>query len=571
MKKFLSFYLGRIALFLVLAISGHSATITWTNTEAGNWSVAANWSPNQVPGAADTAVIPIAGSNGVVVDMTVTLQNLILTGGNLNTGGYSYDVLTVSGQINWTNGVVDCVITNNGVMTLAGTNGVDYILAQPLYNAGTFNLVSGNLLVNSCGYDYGGLFNLAGSLLDIQHDAALDISSNQFGLCNSPLSNAGTIRKSGGTGTSYIYLELANSGTVDAQMGAISFNGGGDLNGTLQSEGSGELVLATNIYNTTLALDGNLNSTNVVLDGAELVGSGAINGMLTWIAGGLLQGDGALTVGTNGVLLLAGINGVDYSLSSELYNNGTIKLVSGNLLINYCGSGFGELINNPSGLVDIESDVSIDSPCDGQLINLGIVRKSGGTGTSDISAYFNNQSGILDAASGLIGLTNNYDIGGGTLSFDLNGVTSYGRIYLAGNPTLSGTLSVNLNNGYTPTNGSVFSLLSYGSENGAFSSLALPSWVTWETNYGPAAFTLSVLNNQPIINGRASYMPGQFSFQFAGNSNASYSVLATTNLMLPLADWTVLGPAMLISNNLFQYLDAQTTNYPQQFYRLRSP
>jgi hypothetical protein len=27
----------------------HCATITWINTSGGKWSVAANWSPNQVP------------------------------------------------------------------------------------------------------------------------------------------------------------------------------------------------------------------------------------------------------------------------------------------------------------------------------------------------------------------------------------------------------------------------------------------------------------------------------------------------------------------------------------------
>lgn len=33
-----------------------AATINWTNTAAGNWSVAANWSPNQVPASSDNAV-----------------------------------------------------------------------------------------------------------------------------------------------------------------------------------------------------------------------------------------------------------------------------------------------------------------------------------------------------------------------------------------------------------------------------------------------------------------------------------------------------------------------------------
>ena len=288
--------------------------------------------------------------------------------------------------------------------------------------------------------------------------------------------------------------------------------------------------------------------------------------------GTLANGNVALTVGTNGVLVLAGTNGVDYALSSTLYNQGTIKLVSGNLLISACGSSAGELINDPSGLVDFQNDVSIDSSC-GQFINQGTARKSGGTGTSDIGAYFSNGSGTLDAQTGTIGLTNSYYLVGGTLKFGISGLTSYGQIYLSGISTLSGGLSINLNGGYTPTNNDAFPLLTYGSEAGAFTSTTLPQWINWQTNYSSTTFTLTVsnLDGQPVLAGAAVPAPGQFSFQFAGNPNGNYSVLATTNLILPLADWTTLGAATLVSNNLFQYMDQHATNYPQRFYKLRSP
>ena len=50
-------------------ISAQGATVTWTNTAGGNWGVAANWSPNQVPGAADTGLITTPGT------YTVTLSD----------------------------------------------------------------------------------------------------------------------------------------------------------------------------------------------------------------------------------------------------------------------------------------------------------------------------------------------------------------------------------------------------------------------------------------------------------------------------------------------------------------
>jgi hypothetical protein len=43
-------------------ISAEGATITWTNASGGNWNLAANWSPNGVPGASDTANITTAGT-----------------------------------------------------------------------------------------------------------------------------------------------------------------------------------------------------------------------------------------------------------------------------------------------------------------------------------------------------------------------------------------------------------------------------------------------------------------------------------------------------------------------------
>jgi len=560
-----------IFLSLIAAPPGRAATILWTNTAAGYWSVPANWTPNQVPGANDTAILPIAGSNGVVLDTNVILQNLVVNGSDLTTTAYSYDTITVNGEIDWTNGTIGCTVTNKGAMILAGTDGVDYTLAYPLYNVGTFTVLGGNLLINFCGYNSGELLNLPGSLLDIENDADIDISSNNFGFCPPTFSNAGTIRKSGGTGTSHIYAPLENSGIVDAQTGAISFDGGGDLNGTLQTEATGALILASNVINNSqsIALDGNLTSSNAFLEGATLVGSGTVNGVLNWVSGSFGAGNGSLTIGTNGALILAQSNGVDYALSSLMSNWGTIKLISGNLLINFCGSGFGGLLNEPGGLVDLEGDVMIDSPCDGQLINQGTVRKSGGTGRSDIGAYFNNSSGILDVQTGTIGLTNNYSLSGGTLNFGISSSNHYGQLFIGGSPALSGGLSVNLNDGYVPAPGTSFTLLNYASERGAFSPLDLVPWINWQTTYDATSFILTVLGYEPTIDSNVTSLSNQFTLQFAGNPAFTYAVIATTNLALPLSNWTSLGTATITTNGLFQYIDSHGTNDPQRFYELR--
>lgn len=566
-----------VILFLAESSLTNAATITWTNTVAGTWNVAANWQPNQVPGPSDTVIIPLAATNGAAVDTNYTVNNLILNGGTVANTGVASDTLTVAGQINWTNGTLGCTVTNEGVLTLAGTNGVDYQLTTFLCNVGTMNLASGNLLINYCGYNYGGISNAAGGLINIEHDANIDVSQNQFGLCPPPFYNAGTIRKTAGTGVSYLFPPINNygSGIIDAQSGAISFNGGGNLDGTLQSEGTGEFLFGTNIYGSgsALSFSGNLTSTNSFINGADFIGSGTNNGVLTWLYGSIGGGGANLNNGARGTLILAGTNGDDYPLNAVLYNAGTIRLISGNLLINFCGSGEGELVNEPGGLVDIINDVSIDSPCEGQIENLGMIRKSGGTGTTDIGAFFNNGAGTLDVESGIVALTNNYNLSGGVLLFGISSLTAYGRVSLSGENNLTGGLNVQLNDSYVPAVGNTFALLNYPASSGLFTTQTLPPWINWQTNYATTDFTLSVinLNGRSVLSAATLVAPGQFSFQFTGNPTGSYSVLATTNLLLPLTDWTVLGSATLVSNDLFEYVDTHATNAPQRFYQLRNP
>ena len=63
----------------------------------------------------------------------------------------------------------------------------------------------------------------------------------------------------------------------------------------------------------------------------------------------------------------------------------------------------------------------------------------------------------------------------------------------------------------------------------------------------------------------------QFRIQFTGNSNFTQTVLSTTNLATPLANWTVLGVATQITNGVFEFIDPTATNSAQRFYQLRSP
>jgi hypothetical protein len=138
--------------------------------------------------------------------------------------------------------------------------------------------------------------------------------------------------------------------------------------------------------------------------------------------------------------------------------------------------------------------------------------------------------------------------------------------------------------GITTNLGNVTSPTSIGSGTGAVAvghslSGLLPGTlyyhlVTATNTYGAAtvAGTNFVTLDVPrSISGLIQTAPGRFAIQFTGSSNVSYTVLGTTNVSLPASNWTVLGPATLLSNNRFQFSDTQATNVPLRYYRLRSP
>ncbi|HEX3718978.1 MAG TPA: hypothetical protein VH595_13500, partial [Verrucomicrobiae bacterium] len=168
-----------VLLSLVLAANTvHSTTITWTNTAGGNWSVAANWSPNQVPGTGNIAVLPDVGdSYAVNLDSPALVSGLVVgatSGANTQTFNNPSQTLTVngviqinsqgafnveggeiagtnalSGTLNWTGGTLTGVMTvsNNGVLNIATFGNTIGFQHLTLTNYGTVNWT--NTTINS--------------------------------------------------------------------------------------------------------------------------------------------------------------------------------------------------------------------------------------------------------------------------------------------------------------------------------------------------------------------------------------------------------------------------------------
>jgi NHL repeat len=64
---------------------------------------------------------------------------------------------------------------------------------------------------------------------------------------------------------------------------------------------------------------------------------------------------------------------------------------------------------------------------------------------------------------------------------------------------------------------------------------------------------------------------GALQFSFVENLGLSFTVLASTNASSATATWSAVGVATEAAPTHYQFTDTQATNYPQRFYRVRSP
>jgi hypothetical protein len=83
--------------------------------------------------------------------------------------------------------------------------------------------------------------------------------------------------------------------------------------------------------------------------------------------------------------------------------------------------------------------------------------------------------------------------------------------------------------------------------------------------------TQFVVGTPPVLTGVRLLGNGVLQFSFTNNPNASFTVLSTTNLSLPLSEWTVASNMLPNTSGLFQFTSPPTTNDTQLFYVVHSP
>ena len=92
---------------------------------------------------------------------------------------------------------------------------------------------------------------------------------------------------------------------------------------------------------------------------------------------------------------------------------------------------------------------------------------------------------------------------------------------------------------------------------------------------GAAEAQLAPSNNRPLLTNptvqAGGVAGGVLSFSFTNVPDADFTVLASSNIDLPLGQWTLLGQMTQASPGQYQFSDPDATNYPMRFYQVVSP
>jgi hypothetical protein len=422
--------------------------------------------------------------------LTISITPNFQGPGPVQFNGASVLLNNFAGNLTLNGDSVSGTIATNGVLNIAGP----VTLYAALTNQGTVNWQAGEVDVDNNGVNYAGaIWNEAGALWDIQCDQLLRDIYN-----DTEFHNAGVLQKDTTTGTTTFSIYLNNSGSVHAESGTIQFVGGSDLGGSFQADASGAIYFGGSL---TISITPNFQGPGPVqFNGASV--------LLNNFAGNLtLNGDSVSgTIATNGVLNIAG----PVTLYAALTNQGTVNWQAGEVDIFNNGVNYAGAIWNEAGaLWDIQCDQLLrDIYNDTEFHNAGVLQKDTTTGTTTFLIYLNN-SGILDAKTGTISLNESYtETSSASQVIGIGGTvpgSGYGQIAFS-SATFAGSFNVTLLNGFRPNAGDSFSVLSYPSLTGDFTSmngLDLGNGLKLVPHFGNTGLTLVAaayqVNAKPLL------------------------------------------------------------------------
>ena len=544
----------------------------------------------------------------LTLSTSVGMKSFFLQTGRLAGNGS----LTVTNFFNWSGGAISNNVTLNILEAASGRitgNSSVFPATKSIGGNATVNNYGTISMAGNAGIDFhDGNWNNFG-IFDLQTDAGITDPNE---VTAARINNYGTLRKSGGSGTSQLQsLRVYNEGTLLNQTGTLRFGSYVTNSGTCEAISGILEVYSLLNYGTcktsiggTLSLTGpsTLNpgttfqglGTNMVATSFDMLTLKTNVGMgnLMLSSGGIL-GTNTLTV-TNNFAWTGGVltNGVTLELQSASSGTisgpsaagTTIKRVAAGSTLNNRGtlswSGGAIFLStnvwNNYGTLDILSDTSFSNGGNdvskNVFNNFGKLSKSGGTGTTSMQNMALTNAGILEVARGMIDLPTLFDTKpSSTYRFVIDGYTAgtgFGKLQRSSGMPTGNKLDIAVTNSFTPTNGALFQIIAGTPSPGVFATVTGRKY--GDSQYFnvipfPTGVMLSTANGKPTLQGGPSIVnEGKFRLQINGAVNEPYLVEFSTDL----ENWLPLTTNSIPAGGSFEYIDQESISLAKRFYRV---
>jgi len=375
------------------------------------------------------------------------------------------------------------------------------------------------------------------------------------------------------TGTSSGVLTFG-TGSINANTLAVGFlypsGSNSVVNGTVNVNGSSTLMVMTNITLATRpnsghgSVQGTLNVNGGTVEATNIVGGGG-TAVINLNSGTIdLQPDWAATSGTisNISTLNVGANGASNSAVlidvAQIFTTNTLTIASN-------GSVFGNIVISTPALI-VNGSISPGNDGAGAMTNTGAITFGAG-GSYAVT--------IDDAAAGPVEGWSFLQSGGG-----INIQSTAGNPFIIDVGT-AGNLAANFNS--NSNYDWVIATANNGITNFATNEFVINS-SQFQNDLGSGYFYIHTNNNSIVLSFTNNLPPvvtpvainissgsgNNFIFSGAnGNAGAQYYVLASTNLSLPPAQWTVIATNNFDGNGNFNFTNPADPNASQTFYLLR--
>lgn len=407
-------------------------TKTWTNATGNDtWMDQDNWAPIGVPISSDDVLIPensivnvedIGNGNAFMNTITVE-EGSVITKFSPNNMTMTSGVFAPDTELNILEGNITIVssLTINGAL-----NGIGPLSKGLRSNAGVVN-ITGTMSIQSPSEP----FTLRSMTLRIFPSGILTVEEGSIAISafTATLLNEGLIQKTAGNGTFTIATVFENNGgIIDVLSGSMAVANSATLtNGEYNVNAGGFFQLNGGAHFLSGNLEGQLdgpfifNSEFRVINNTEnfLSFTGAAG--VEWRGGALsAQGAAGSTLVNHGILSVSAQGAPIAQLGGGVILRNEGEMSFNENIANFNIGQSSVLTNATTGIINVNDGVNIPS---GSFINLGLIQKLEGTGSTTIGNLDNREAGVLFVDEGDIIFPGIYE-GTGRITGDDTIITS---------------------------------------------------------------------------------------------------------------------------------------------------